>query len=190
MQQDNPTARGRTTEELFERHSEKLFTYLRQHVPLHEDAEDILVDTFMAAMTETKFAQLSESAQIAWLWRVARNKVVDTFRKATVRRNTSLEQADETTSEDETRDPEQVALKQDEAREIRALLHHLTAQQQEILQLRFGYGLRCGEIAVILGKREEAVRTMLSRAMNILRQLYAQHLSISSTASHANHREV
>ena len=63
-------------EELFEQHSEKLFTYLRQHTQSREDAEDILVETFMAALGETKFAHLSETAQIAWLWRVARNKVV------------------------------------------------------------------------------------------------------------------
>jgi DNA-directed RNA polymerase specialized sigma24 family protein len=60
-------------EELFEQHSEKLFTYLRQHTQSREDAEDILVETFMAALGETKFAHLSETAQIAWLWRVARN---------------------------------------------------------------------------------------------------------------------
>jgi DNA-directed RNA polymerase specialized sigma24 family protein len=48
-----------------------------------------------------------------------------------------------------------------------------------MLQLRFGYGLHCGEIAAILGKREDAVRAMLSRTMNSLRQLYVQRSSIS-----------
>lgn len=185
MQQHRPTTTGRTTEELFERHSETLFTYLRQHTPSREDAEDVLAETFMAALTETKFAHLSESEQVAWLWRVARNKVVDAFRKTTIRRNASLEQADETICEDETSDPEQIALRQDEAREIRDLLHHLPAQQQEMLQLRFGYGLRCAEIAAILGKREAAVRTMLSRTMNLLRQLYSQRSSISKHSESA-----
>src|SRR5579864_6445601 len=73
LQQHNLTTRGQTMEELFEQHSEKLFTYLRQHTQSREDAEDILVETFMAALGETKFAHLSEMAQIAWLWRVARN---------------------------------------------------------------------------------------------------------------------
>src|SRR5258708_12339091 len=96
-------------EELFEQHSEKLFTYLRQHTQSREDAEDILVETFMAALGETKFAHLSETAQIAWLWRVARNKVVDAFRKAAFRRNVSLEQADHTIRQDKWRDPEPIA---------------------------------------------------------------------------------
>jgi RNA polymerase sigma-70 factor (ECF subfamily) len=133
----------------------------------------------MAALAETKFAHLSETAQIAWLWRVTRNKAVDAFRKATSRRNVPLELASETICEDEARDPEQVALRQDEEREIHDLVYTLPELQQEILRLRFGFGLHCGEIAAILGKREDAVRAMLSRTMNSLRQLYAQRSSIA-----------
>jgi RNA polymerase sigma factor (sigma-70 family) len=179
LQQQSPVSSGQTVEELFEQHSEKLFTYLHQHTQSREDAEDILVDTFLAALAEEKFAHLSTSAQVAWLWRVARNKVVDAFRKATFRRNVPLEQADEALCEEEARDPEQMALRQDEEREIHDLLHTLPELQQEVLRLRFGSDLHCREIATILGKREDAVRAMLSRTMNSLRQLYAQRLSIS-----------
>ena len=174
MRHQHSTGGGQTVEELFEQHSEKLFAYLRQHAPSREDAEDILVDTFMAALAEAKFAHLPASGQVAWLWRVARNKVADAFRKATLRRNVPLEQADETPCEEQARDPEQAALRQDEEREIHDLLQTLPELQQEVLRLRFGYDLRSGEIAAILGKREDAVRAMLSRTMNTLRRSYAQ----------------
>lgn len=180
MQQNDSVGRSKAIEELFERHAETLFAFLRRHTPLREDAEDILVETFTVALAEAKFAHLCEAEQTSWLWRVARNKVVDAFRKANVRRNASLEQAEETICEDETRDPEQMALRQDEAREVDDLLQHLSAQQQEVLRLRFGGDLRCREIALILGKRESTVRTMLSRAMNLLRELYFHRLSASS----------
>ncbi len=114
-------------------------------------------------------------------------EVVDAFRKAALRRNVSLEQADETICEDEGRDPEQMALRQDEEREIHDLLHSLPELQQEILGLRFGYGLHCGEIAAILGKREDAVRAMLSRTMNSLRQSYARRSSISQHSKPDKH---
>jgi len=77
---------GTTAEELFEHHSANIFTYLRQHTRSREDAEDLLVDTFLAAMEDRKFARLPESSQVAWLWRVARNKTVNAFRQAAVRR--------------------------------------------------------------------------------------------------------
>lgn len=187
MQQESQAARGQGIEDLFEQQSEKLFAYLRQHTSSREDAEDILVETFMAAMEEAKFAHLSETAQVAWLWRVARNKVVDAFRKATVRRNMPLEQASETICEDAARDPEQMALKQDEEREIHHLLQSLPEPQREMLRLRFGFDLHCGEIAAILGKREDAVRAMLSRTMNLLRRSYVQRSSISQDSKPDQH---
>lgn len=177
MRHQSSTGRGQTVEELFEQHSEKLFAYLRQHTPSREDAEDILVDTFMAALAEAKFAHLPASGQVAWLWRVARNKVMDTFRKARVRASVPLEQADETPGEEDAHDPEQATLRQDQEREIHDLLHTLPELQREVLRLRFGYDLHCGEIAAILGKREDAVRAMLSRSMNTLRRLYTQRSS-------------
>src|SRR5579859_7523350 len=182
MQQNDSIERSKAIEGLFERHAETLFAFLRLHTPLREDAEDILVETFTVSLAETKFAHLCEAEQTTWLWRVARNKVVDAFRKANVRRNPSLEQAEETICEDETHDPERMALRQDEAREVNDLLQHLSVPQQEVLRLRFGDDLRCREIALILGKRESTVRTMLSRAMNLLRQLYFHRLSTSSSS--------
>ena len=184
------TTRGKTAEELFEQHSETLFTYLRQHTHTHEDAEDILVETFTAALAEKKFLNLSESAQVAWLWRVARNKVVDAFRRATVRHSAPFEQADEAISDDETHDPELMALRQDDVYALRGLLQRLSAQQREIVELRFGYGMRCTEIAAVLGKREEAVRTMLSRTMNSLRKLYLQHAHTTNTVNESYIAEI
>ncbi|HVB71946.1 MAG TPA: sigma factor-like helix-turn-helix DNA-binding protein, partial [Ktedonobacteraceae bacterium] len=105
----------------------------------------------------------------------------------TLRRSVPLELAGETACEDEARDPEQMALKQDEERELHALVHALPGVQQELLRLRFGSGLHCGEIAAILGKREDAVRAMLSRTMNALRQLYAQRSSIAQHSQSGKH---
>jgi DNA-directed RNA polymerase specialized sigma24 family protein len=53
-------------------------------------------------------------------------------------------------------------------------LKRLSPLQREVMCLRFGYNLRCAEIASILGKQESAVRTMLSRTINLLRDVYKQ----------------
>jgi RNA polymerase sigma-70 factor, ECF subfamily len=55
---------------------------------------------------------------------------------------------------------------------LRAALQRLPPVQQHILQLRYGDGLRCAEIALLLDKREEAVRKLLSRCTLALRQVY------------------
>src|ERR1700686_1827914 len=99
MQQNNSIEKSKAIECVFELHAERLFAFLRVDTPVREDAEDILVETFTVALAETKFAHLCEAEQTAWLWRVARNKVVDAFRKASVRRNMPLGQVDETICE-------------------------------------------------------------------------------------------
>jgi RNA polymerase sigma factor (sigma-70 family) len=166
-----PVTDDAATDRLYEHYAAAIFTYLRQHTLSREDAEDILVDTFMAAIENEQFAQLSEQAQVAWLWRVARNKVVDSYRRASVRRSIPLELVAETILEDETRGPEHLIVQQDL---VRSLLKRLSPLQREVMCLRFGYNLRCAEIASILGKQESAVRTMLSRTINLLRDVYKQ----------------
>lgn len=170
----NRASKNLKIEELFDRHSTKLFTYLCHHTPSREDAEDLLVETFLSAMAEPKFANLAESDQVAWLWRVAHNKTVNAFRRANLRKDLSLDHTYETARKDLEHDPEQIVLRRDEAREVTALLRRLSPLQQEVVRLRFNYDLHCSEIATMLGKREGAVRTTLSRAMNLLRQLYTQ----------------
>jgi len=157
---------------LYELHAPALFAYLRRQVASQEDAEDILVDVFVAAVEADILSRLTEKEQVAWLWRVARNKVVDAYRRARVRQDVDLALVTDAIYDDVERAPEQVTLRHEEYAHLRTQLEKLSPIQQEALRLRFAGDLRCSEIATILGKREGAVRVMLSRALNFLRHLY------------------
>jgi RNA polymerase sigma factor (sigma-70 family) len=162
---------GEMTDVLYERYAALIFTYLRQRTRTREDAEDLLEDIFIAAMEDEKFPYLLEQTQIAWLWRVAHNKLIDSFRRALARQHVSLDLMMETLFEDETCSPELAALRLDHVALVDQLLQQLSPQQQELMRLRFGQNLRNAEIAQLLGKQETAVRTMLSRTLNFLRTL-------------------
>jgi RNA polymerase sigma-70 factor (ECF subfamily) len=155
--------------ELYERHAAMIFAYLRKRTCSREDAEDLLEDIFTAALESKNFRELEEQAQVAWLWRVARNKAVDAFRRSTLRRDIPLEHITDTISDDDSTAPEQAALRLDTIKHVEQLLQYLSPEQQEILRLRFGQDLKSVEIAAILGKKETTVRTMLSRTLNFLR---------------------
>jgi RNA polymerase sigma-70 factor, ECF subfamily len=73
---DSPVAR------CYLSHAAGIFAYLRQQAASREEAEDILVEVFVAAIEFSEFDQLGEEEQVAWLWRVARNKAVDGRRTA------------------------------------------------------------------------------------------------------------
>ncbi|MDQ2715473.1 MAG: hypothetical protein M3Z08_11250 [Chloroflexota bacterium] len=71
---------------LYRRYAPVIFSYLRLHVPSYEDAEDLLVEVFLAAFEHGKVFELREREQIAWLQRVARNKMIEWCTNWTARR--------------------------------------------------------------------------------------------------------
>lgn len=158
--------------ELFHRHAPSLFAYFRQHTASREDAEDLLHEAFAAALEQPEFGLLSDAEQALWLWRVARNKTIDTYRRKTRHPSLALNYvADELVAGDE-QSPEYAALRHEEYARLLATLEQLPMLQQEALRLRFVNELSCAEVAQALGKREGTVRSILSRALARLRTIY------------------
>ena len=160
---------------LYRQHAPVILIYVRRHVPSWEDAEDIVLDVFLTALEQEKLlADLSDAAQRAWLQRTAHNKVIDLYRRTRGSPGASFEAVAEWLSDSNGLTPEQVALQQETYTLLRAHLASLSQAQQEIVRLRFEAGLRCKDIAGLIHKPEGTVRSMLSRALNQLRRLYAQ----------------
>ena len=159
---------------LYQRHWLALFTVICQHIPAREDAEDILLDVFLAAMESRTLLSMSEQHQEAWLRRVAYNKSMDFHRRTTRRSALPLDIHIETLYNDEHLAPEWATLRQEELAQLREHLATLSAHQQELLRLRFADELPCSQIAVRMQKSEGAIRTMLSRTLNLLRYLYKE----------------
>ena len=157
---------------LYNTYAQGMLAYVQMQVSSQQDAEDIVVEVFLAALENTKFSTLSEKAQQLWLWRVAHNKIIDTYRRSKIRQSVAIEQVADSLFEDDTHSPEHAALRQEDYIALYAHLQSLPTLQQEILRLRFGQELSCGEIASRLGKQENAVRVTLSRSLNLLRRIY------------------
>jgi RNA polymerase sigma-70 factor, ECF subfamily len=157
---------------LYRKYAPGLLSYVRMRIISEEDAEDLVVEVFVAAIENAKFVALSEKEKQLWLWRVTRNKVIDTYRRAKTRQNVTLEHVAEDLFEDEMASPEYAALRQEDYMDLYAHLQSLPLLQQQILRMRFGQNLSCSEIATMLGKQENAVRVTLSRSLNRLRKIY------------------
>jgi RNA polymerase sigma factor (sigma-70 family) len=157
---------------LYRKYAPGLLTYVRMRVPSPEDAEDLVVEVFLAALEQAKFAALAEKEKQMWLWRVTRNKVIDAYRRANTRQNVTLEHVADGLFADEIFSPEYSALRQEDYMDLYAHLKSLPPLQQQILRMRFGQDLSCREIATTLGKQENVVRVTLSRSLNLLRKIY------------------
>lgn len=157
---------------LYERYGRAIFGYLRLHMRSPEEAEDLLVEVFLAALEHDNLSALSPGEQLTWLRRVAHNKLANVYRHESRHPHVTLDSIVETIVGEEG--PEQLALHSEERKHLWEAIKKLPALQQHILQLRYADGLRCREIALLLNKREAAVRKLLSRSIIFLRQMYQQ----------------
>ena len=146
---------------LYQQTAPHLFDHIRKRVSSDEDAEDILVDVFVAALEREGFFAWASQEQQAWLWRVARNKTVDLYRRHTRQHSVPLSLDEELALKQDSGDPEQITLIQEKATQLHRFIERLSPVQQQVLQLRFSADLRCSQIAVTLGKREGTIRSIL-----------------------------
>lgn len=155
---------------LYERFAETLLAYLCQQVSHRQDAEDLLLEVFLAALQNTSLANFPAVRQLAWLRRVARNKVIDHYRHKAIFTVQPLGQAQG--MEDLSLTPEQQAEEREKWTWLLQALEHLSPDQRELVRLRYAQELRLTQIATLMGKSEGTVRKMLSRTLRRLKNLY------------------
>ncbi len=162
---------GDTT--FYDRYAHTILAYVQLHISSREDAEDVMLEVFMAAFEHHNLAGLAEQEQLLWLRRVARNKLANIYRHLQRHPSIALDNVAESLYDDEGRSPESIILRQERYRQLHIAINSLSLLQQQLLQLRFGYGLRFAEIAILLDKREAALRKLLSRTLTSLRATYS-----------------
>ncbi|HET7640108.1 MAG TPA: sigma-70 family RNA polymerase sigma factor, partial [Ktedonobacteraceae bacterium] len=161
---------------LYNRHAAIILAYVRSHTASWQDAEDLTLEVFLTALEHDNLSWLTNKQQLVWLWRVAHNKLIDGYRRPSQPPTVPLEQVVENACRDEALTPEQLVLRREEFESLYKAVGKLSLQQQQILRLRFGEGLRFAEIAVLLNKREATVRKICSRSLALLRKIYDQQL--------------
>jgi DNA-directed RNA polymerase specialized sigma24 family protein len=73
------TNQDHSEQEFYDRYASILLSYLYQQVSSRQDAEDLLLEVFVAALNNQHLSHLGDEQQLAWLRRVARNKVIQLF---------------------------------------------------------------------------------------------------------------
>src|SRR5260221_8907288 len=115
MQQHDECTQGkRVVSALYDRYASSIFAYARLYTPSWEDAEDVTLEVFTAALEQEKLSALIERQQLVWLRRVAHNKLVDRYRRALHLSVIPLEQVKETVRTEEALTPEQMVLRGEE----------------------------------------------------------------------------
>ncbi|GER87073.1 hypothetical protein KDW_12350 [Dictyobacter vulcani] len=166
---------GLHVEKLYNKHAPDILRYIHRYIFSNENADDVLVEVFLAAIESPNLLKLTMEEQFAWLQRVARNKIVDHQRRVTRYPEVTLDEMLDSPFDADLVTPEKEIVEREEVELLRSHLSVLPELQQQVLQLRFGEGLRTKEIASKLHKSDGAIRSLLLRSLNLLRDLYSTH---------------
>ena len=150
---------------LYRANVQKIFRYIYYRVNNAQLAEDLTGDVFMRALEGMGKYDDRGRPFIAWLYRIAHARVVDYFRK-TGKDPVETDIADTPLPVDADLDAGLV--RRQAAQQLRRAIAALTAEQQQVIILRFIEGLRMEEVARIMGKRPNAIKALQHRALRAL----------------------
>jgi RNA polymerase sigma-70 factor (ECF subfamily) len=169
----------RAAHELLEAYGDALFRFvLRRTGGCAEDAEEIVQDTFVAAVRMGGSFDGSCSV-FTWLCSLARLKIGDHVKlrsraKRTTDRPVLSLDDDSRNALRHVHDPstslEDLVVRLDRVRLVQALLDSMTPDQREVVLLRYVEQFSVREIASIIHRSEKAVERLLERAKEKPRQ--------------------
>jgi RNA polymerase sigma-70 factor, ECF subfamily len=140
-----------------------LKAFISKHVPDRFSAEDLLHDVFLRI--HNQIGSLKQKEKLApWIYQIARNAIIDTFRKerVTVEPSNDLISTDQFGINDITE--KLIPL-------VRMMVQRLPGKYQEALFLADFQGIKHGEIAERLGISLSAVKSRVQRARSMLKEL-------------------
>jgi len=152
--------------QVYDDYYERIYRYIYRYLGQADVAEDLTANVFLRLLKAVHNGRCPRKNLAAWLYRVAHNLVVDTFRR---RPAEELELAEWLESDDP--DPLHIADLHWQMKRVRLALRHLTESQQQVIVLKFIEGMNSREVAAILGKSEGAIDALQHRALVALRRL-------------------
>ena len=129
-----------------------------------EDAEDLTQQTFERALRAWERFDAARAPLGVWLMTIARNLLVDHYRRGAGRREEALDDVGE-----EALGSESIDLRLGVEPELAAALADLAPRDRELIALRFGGDLTGPEIAELTGLSLANVQQILSRSLRRLR---------------------
>ena len=162
----------------YEALSNPLFRYLRGLCGDPVLAEDLVEETFLELVEYAPSITGGVGGVRAWLFRAARNNLIDAKRKATRRGDVPLDEAAAARRPDLDPGPEALALRGEQEAVLYAAMQHLSEDQREVLMLRFAGGLSGPEVAEATGRTVGAVKSLQHRALASMARLLGTDLDL------------
>lgn len=157
---------GSTLAAIYDEYHLPIYRYIYRQVSDTDVARDLTADVFHRLLQAVQKGNGPRQDTKAWLYRTAHNIVVDHYRRRQYRQDLPLF--------DNIVDPEMDLAKTAEQRiaaeRVLHALDHLTADQRQVITLKFLAGLSNREVAEVMEKPVGAVKSLQHRALATLQR--------------------
>ncbi len=164
---------------LYKTYVQRIYRYIAYRIGGDvKTAEDLTSDVMVRMVRELPKYRITSVPFEVWLYRIASNLVVDYYR----RHNKIVESQLPESLVSNLPDPESSLVQQQQLQKLRLCLIQLKSEEQILLSLRFFERKSHEDVAQILGKSINSIRTMQHRALKRLATL--MNLENEGSANH------
>ena len=164
--------------EVYEAFYKRIFGYAYRRTTDYDVAKDIAAETFLKAYAGIGKFTWRDVSILHWLYRIATNEINKYFRRRSYRPDSlqkvqeeyGVDLTDYTNAESERIQLEEDLQKYRDFRRVHEVIATLGGKYQDVISLKYFEQKTIGEIALILGKKEGTVKSLLSRGMEKLRE--------------------
>ena len=168
-----PTLDKATFEELYTAYLPRVFNYVSYRVGDQKAAEDITAEVFERALKHLHTYRSDRGAFSTWLFQITRNLISNHLRSQR-RQPEALSLDTYPAVAVSSPSAEQAAIEAERLRHVQASMMQLSERDQEIVALKFGFGLGNSEIANVMHLNPNHVGVLLHRALHLLRKSLEQ----------------
>lgn len=167
----NPRTRRKAFEQVVKQYSESLYWQIRRMVLSHEDANDLLQNTFYKAWDNLDYfrgdAQLS-----TWLYRIALNECLNFLNKQKVRQHLSIDDVDYKLLDSLEGDPYFDG--DDTQKQFQKAVAQLPEKQRMVFNLKYFQEMKYEQIAEILGTSIGSLKASYHHAVKKIESFFEQ----------------
>ena len=163
--------------EIYEAFYKKIFGYVFRRTTNYDATKDIVAETFLKAYTCIGKFKWRNISVLYWLYRIATNELNKYFNSRKympellhrIHEEYGVDITDYSNAETERIQLEKDLEKHQEFMRLNDRIKKLDIKYQDVISLKYYEQKSIKEIAIILGKREGTVKSLLSRGINKLK---------------------
>ncbi|MDP9180740.1 MAG: sigma-70 family RNA polymerase sigma factor [Chloroflexota bacterium] len=153
--------------QLYEKYFPKIYNYAFMQMGDVQAAEDLASDVMLKMIESIQKYTFRGLPFGAWVFRIARNRLIDLHRRRKRRGEVDLSETLSTA----LANPQVLAERALERGQLQIALKHLTDEQRQVIVLKFIEGFDNRSVGKIMGRSEGAIKSLQHRALGALRRL-------------------